>query len=168
MSVVVKVVDSILSCNLNHRQFQAMMDEVNAHYEEVCWLIHGAMLSRVHGSGHLCWCRRFSIASLREEFTYCFAAVRLLAVEVMLITDPFDFPVDDLPAHLQMELVELHYNDELKANTYSCEQLFSKMKYTKSRLLSQLSDRYLNDILLLSASSIIQSTLHGKQNHPSH
>ena len=34
--------------------------------------------------------------------------------------------------------------------TYRCEQ----MKHTKSRLRSQLTDRHLNDILLLSASSI--------------
>ena len=39
-------------------------------------------------------------------------------------------------------------------STYCCEQLFSKMKYTKSHLRSQLSDRHLNDILLLSTSSI--------------
>ena len=42
----------------------------------------------------------------------------------------------------------------LAACTYCCEQLFSKMKYTKSRLRSLLSDRHLNDILLLSRSSI--------------
>ncbi|KAG0715324.1 General transcription factor II-I repeat domain-containing protein 2 [Chionoecetes opilio] len=53
MSVVVKVVNSILSRSLNHCQFQALTDEVNAHYGdllyfcEVRWLSHGAMLSRV-------------------------------------------------------------------------------------------------------------------------
>ena len=52
MSVVVKVVNSILSRSLNHRQFQALMDEVNVHYNhllyfcEVRWLSRGAMLSR--------------------------------------------------------------------------------------------------------------------------
>ncbi|KAG0724254.1 General transcription factor II-I repeat domain-containing protein 2 [Chionoecetes opilio] len=56
-------------------------------------------------------------------------------------------------------------------STYCCEQLFKKMKYTKSRIRSQLSDRHLNDILLLSTSSIdpdIESLLHGKQHQPSH
>ena len=55
--------------------------------------------------------------------------------------------------------------------TYCCEQLFSKMKYTKSRLRSLLSDRHLNNILLLSRSSIepdIEIHLHGKQQQPSH
>ncbi|KAG0717726.1 General transcription factor II-I repeat domain-containing protein 2 [Chionoecetes opilio] len=53
MSVVVKVVNSILSRSLNHRQFQALTDEVNVHYGdllyfcEVRWLSHGAMLFRV-------------------------------------------------------------------------------------------------------------------------
>ncbi|XP_050715475.1 general transcription factor II-I repeat domain-containing protein 2-like [Eriocheir sinensis] len=53
MSVVMKVVNSILSRSLNHRQFQILMDEVNVHYNdllylcEVRWLSRGAMLSRV-------------------------------------------------------------------------------------------------------------------------
>ena len=38
--------------------------------------------------------------------------------------------------------------------TYCCEQLFSKVKYTKFRLRSLLSDRHLNNIILLSSSSI--------------
>ena len=53
--------------------------------------------------------------------------------------------------------------------TYCCEQLFSKMKYTKSRLRSLLLDRHLNDILLLSSSSNkpdIDILLHGKQRQP--
>ncbi|XP_076059111.1 general transcription factor II-I repeat domain-containing protein 2-like [Oratosquilla oratoria] len=53
MSVVVKVVNSILSRSLNHRQFQVLMDEVNVHYNdllyfcEVRWLSRWAMLSRL-------------------------------------------------------------------------------------------------------------------------
>ncbi|XP_050705933.1 general transcription factor II-I repeat domain-containing protein 2-like [Eriocheir sinensis] len=132
---------------------------------------------------------------------------RTLAADFKLFTAPFDFPVDDAPAHLQMELVELQCNDELKAkfrtssplsffrdlvlpssnfpkyigrvqrivatfgSTYCCEQLFSKMKYTKSHLRSQLSDLHLNDILLLSTLSIepdIETLIHGKQHQPSH
>ena len=53
MSVVVKVVNSILSRSLNHRQFQALVDEVEMQHSdllyfcEVRWLSRGAMLSRV-------------------------------------------------------------------------------------------------------------------------
>ncbi|KAG0693219.1 General transcription factor II-I repeat domain-containing protein 2 [Chionoecetes opilio] len=38
-----------------------------------------------------------------------------LAPGFKLFTSPFDFPVDEAPAPLQMELVELQCNDELKA-----------------------------------------------------
>ena len=55
MSVVVKVVNSILYRSLNHRQFQAVVDEVNVQYGdllyfcEVRWLSRGAILTRVCG-----------------------------------------------------------------------------------------------------------------------
>ena len=55
MGVVVKVVNSILSRSLHHRQFQALVDEVNVQYGdllyfcEVRWLSRGAMLSHVCG-----------------------------------------------------------------------------------------------------------------------
>ena len=45
------------------------------------------------------------------------------------------------------------------------------MKHTKSYIHSQVSDRHLIDILLLSTLSItpnIESLLHGKQHQPSH
>ena len=56
------------------------------------------------------------------------------------------------------------------STTYCCEQLFSKMKYTKSHVRTQLSDRHLNDILLLSTCFIepdIETLLLQKQYHPS-
>ena len=39
-------------------------------------------------------------------------------------------------------------------STYVCEQLFSKMKYAKNRLRSQLTDENLNNTLLLATSSL--------------
>ena len=53
MSDVVQIVNFILLCSLNHRQFQALMYEVNVHYCdlfyfcEVRWLSHGTMLSHM-------------------------------------------------------------------------------------------------------------------------
>ena len=40
-------------------------------------------------------------------------------------------------------------------SSYCCEQLFSRMKLTKSKSRVQLTDGHLNDILLLSVSSVI-------------
>ncbi|XP_076059097.1 general transcription factor II-I repeat domain-containing protein 2-like [Oratosquilla oratoria] len=147
------------------------------------------------------------VTSLREEFSSRFAGVRVLATDFKLFTTPFDFPVEDDPASLQMELVELQCNDEMMAkfrtssplsffrdivlpfnnfqkyithvqcivamfgSTYCCEQLFSNMKYTRSHPRSQLSDRHLNDILLLSISTIkphMGIFLHGKQHQQPH
>jgi len=39
-------------------------------------------------------------------------------------------------------------------STYSCDQLFLKMKFCKNKLRSQLTDERLNGILLLNASSV--------------
>ena len=52
MSVVIKIVNKILSNSLNHRQFQQLLFEVNAQHTdlkylcEVRWLSRGAMLER--------------------------------------------------------------------------------------------------------------------------
>ena len=39
-------------------------------------------------------------------------------------------------------------------NTYVCEQLFSSMKVTKSKLITQLNDGHLQDIILLATSNL--------------
>ena len=46
-----------------------------------------------------------------------------LAADFKLFTTPFDFPAEDAPAPLQMELVELQCNDELKAKFYNSSPL---------------------------------------------
>ena len=56
-------------------------------------------------------------------------------------------------------------------STYSCEQLFSKMKFCKNKLHSQLTVDHLNDILLLNSSSLepdIVSVSKNMQHHVSH
>ena len=45
-------------------------------------------------------------------------------MDFRLFTAPFDFPVDDAPVPLQMELVELHCNDELRVMFYNSSPLF--------------------------------------------
>ena len=57
------------------------------------------------------------------------------------------------------------------SSTYCCEQLFSRMKLTKSKSRAQLTDGHLNDVLLLSVSSVvpdISSLSTQKQHQVSH
>ena len=51
--------------------------------------------------------------------------------------------------------------------TYCCEQLFSRMKLTKSKSRAQLTDGHLNDVLLLSVSSVVPdiSSLSAQKQH---
>ena len=63
------------------------------------------------------------VATLREEFASHFPGVRPLAGDFKLFTGPFDFPVYDATAPLQMELVELQCNEELKAKCYNSSPL---------------------------------------------
>ena len=58
------------------------------------------------------------VASLREDFASRFAGVRPLAADLKLFTAP----VDDAPP-LQMELVKLQCNGELKAKFYNSSPL---------------------------------------------
>ena len=56
-------------------------------------------------------------------------------------------------------------------STYYCEQLFSRMKLTKSKSRAQLTDGHLNNVLLLSVSSVapdISSLSAQKQHQVSH
>ena len=55
--------------------------------------------------------------------------------------------------------------------TYCCEQLFSRIKLTKSKSRAQLTDGHLNDVLLLSVSPVapdISSVSVQKQHQVSH
>ncbi|XP_076047236.1 general transcription factor II-I repeat domain-containing protein 2-like [Oratosquilla oratoria] len=187
MSVVVKVVNSILSRSLNHRQFQVLMDEVNVHYNyllyfcEVHWLSRGAMLSR------LCDLQQEIATFLRQKnlpHADQFSDPRWLA-HLALLTDITahlnalntmlqgkDILMTVIYAHItSFEVLAAFVGGSIGFCTYCCEQLFSKVKYTKSHLHSQLSDRHLNDILLLSTSTItpdMEILFHGKQHQQSH
>ena len=60
----------------------------------------------------------------------------------------------------------------LFGSTYCCEQLFSKMNYTKNKLRNCLSDRHLNDELQISSTNLPVDfnalAITQKQHHPSH
>ena len=302
MGVVVKAVNSILSRSLNHRQFQALLDEAEAAYGdllyfcEVRWLSRGRMLARVWDLrseiadfleqkrlpfaaefrdpvwlGQLAFladitqelnvlnvrlqgkdllvtdmfaavkafevklrlwesqigkkrCPTFArlsslpttqvkwreakevIAGLRDQFSTRFQSLKEYAPGFSLLSSPFALCVDDLPDDLQMEVIDLQCDDELRGrfqntspldfysrflprerfpviaarvrrivavfgSTYICEQLFSKMKYAKNRLRTNLTDENLNNILLLASTSVAPdlTLLCGNRQHqPSH
>ena len=60
-----------------------------------------------------------AVTSLREEFASRLTGVRPLAPGFKLFTYPFDFPVDEASVPLQMELVNLQCNDELRAKYHT-------------------------------------------------
>ena len=72
----------------------------------------------------------------------------------------------------------LHLHDNAKrvmcmfGSTYCCEQIFSKMNYTKNKLRNRLSDRHLNDVLQISSTKLPVDfntlAITQKQHHPSH
>ena len=57
-------------------------------------------------------------------------------------------------------------------STYCCEQIFSKMNYTKNKLRNRLSDRHVNDVLQISSTKLPVNfnalAITQKQHHPSH
>ncbi|KAG0727192.1 General transcription factor II-I repeat domain-containing protein 2 [Chionoecetes opilio] len=74
------------------------------------------------------------VTSLREEFPSRFTGVGPLALGFKLFTSPFDFTVDEVPAPLQMELVELQCNDELKAKYRTASPLSSSSLLTNFQI----------------------------------
>ncbi|XP_076034521.1 general transcription factor II-I repeat domain-containing protein 2B-like [Oratosquilla oratoria] len=113
MSVVVKVVKSVLSRSLNHCQFQILMDEVNVHYNdllyfcEVRWMSRGAMLSR------LCDLQQEIATFLRQKnlpHADQFCDPRWLACLALLT---------DITAHLNALNMMLQGKDILVTNTYA-------------------------------------------------
>ena len=57
-------------------------------------------------------------------------------------------------------------------STYCCEQIFSKMNYTKNKLCNCLSDRHLNNVLQILSTKLRVDfnalAITQKQHHPSH
>lgn len=88
------------------------------------------------------------------------------------ITTPVDFwrgvsTTSMFPALVQQAL----RITSLFGSTYSCEQLFSKMKLTKSKTRARLTNQHLEDVLLLASSCVtpnFEKLSNGKQHQPSH
>ncbi|VDL88608.1 unnamed protein product [Schistocephalus solidus] len=108
----------------------------------------------------------FKIVSTPFDFTYDDAPsdvqlelIELQASDVLLFnfsscTNLIDFYRQLPHAQFPMFLARAKRVIVMFGSTYSCEQLFSKMKFCNNKLRSQLTDNRLNDILLLNSSSI--------------
>lgn len=129
------------------------------------------------------------ILQLQQEFAERFKDFRSREQEMMFVTQPFSVKAEDAPTELQMELIDLQYNEFIKrkfnettliefyrkyvpsenfpnlknhaarlislfGNTYLCEQLFSRMKQTKSNIRSSITDGHLEQCLRLATTSI--------------
>lgn len=64
------------------------------------------------------------LSTLRNEFSrFTDVRVRSNLQELKLVSTPFDFPYDDAPTDVQMELVELQASDVLSSKFSSCTTL---------------------------------------------
>ena len=125
---------------------------------------------------------------ISKEFSDRFQDFKSQEVNLHIFYSPFDIDVAQTPNELQMELIELQCDEELKQklgnstllefyrtlpkdrflgivdferkkmslfrSTYVCEQLFSKMKYTKSKTRSSLTDCHLENNLRVATTTI--------------
>lgn len=127
MSVVVKCVNQIRSRGLKHRSFRAFLEEMESEYGDVLYFTDVRWLSR----GNVL--KRFF--ELREEVKafmekdgkavselsdhkwltdHRFADFKTHRATFQIFVDPFSFDVQDAPPVLQMELIDLQCNSDLK------------------------------------------------------
>uniref|UniRef100_G3N7N2 DUF4371 domain-containing protein n=1 Tax=Gasterosteus aculeatus TaxID=69293 RepID=G3N7N2_GASAC len=124
------------------------------------------------------------ITELLREFEQRFQVFGELETEFAIFRSPFTVKAADLPINIQLEIIDLQCDQDLKdkfassdldtfyryilpgypklialaakvlsifGTTYLCEQVFSVMNITKTKLRSRLTRKYLNDVLKLAA-----------------
>lgn len=129
------------------------------------------------------------LSKISEEFRERFHDFKDQSDKFDIFSQPFNIQADSAPTELQMELIDLQNDRNLKPSfrensvidfyklylprdkypnlylhairiaslfgtTYLCEQLFSKMNFTKSKFRSRLTDDHLQDCLRIATSSI--------------
>ncbi|KAM9391450.1 general transcription factor II-I repeat domain-containing protein 2-like [Pholidichthys leucotaenia] len=93
-----------------------------------------------------------AIVKLQVEFDHRFADFKTHRANFQIFADPFSFDVQDAPPVLQMELIDLQCNSELKARF---RELFT-MNFNKSKYRSKLTDEHLQAILRVSVASSLK------------
>ncbi|XP_077067685.1 general transcription factor II-I repeat domain-containing protein 2-like [Siphateles boraxobius] len=123
MSVVVKCINHIRARGLKHWQFRAFLEEIESEYEDVLyfsdpkWLMDLAFLvditqelnvlnKKLQGQGQL-------VSAAYDNVR--FADFKTHRATFQIFADPFSFDVQESPPVLQMELIDLQCNSELKA-----------------------------------------------------
>ncbi|XP_066515342.1 general transcription factor II-I repeat domain-containing protein 2A-like [Hoplias malabaricus] len=94
-----------------------------------------------------------AILMLQEEFDHRFADFKTHRAAFQIFADPFSFDVQDAPPVLQMELIDLQCNSELRAKF---RELFSTLNFNKSKYRSRLTDEHLQALLRVSTASSLK------------
>lgn len=148
----------------------------------------------------------FAEKSLNEEFNTRFRDFRGQEANLKIFSSPFDVDVEQAPLSLQMELLELQENSDLKlkmkeislsefykkyflvdkfpklaafarkrmtlfGSRYKCEQLFSRMKFIKSKTRTRITDSHLENTLRVATSVVspnIDKLVSNMRSQPSH
>uniref|UniRef100_A0A8P4KFQ5 SPIN-DOC-like zinc-finger domain-containing protein n=1 Tax=Dicentrarchus labrax TaxID=13489 RepID=A0A8P4KFQ5_DICLA len=147
MQDVVVIVNNIRSKALSHRQFKALLDEMDAQYgdvlyhQEVRWLSRGKVLRRFLTAEEL----QMELLEL-QVYSDLHSKFRELTLQ--------DF-YRRVPAHRYAK-IRKHAQVMLSlfGSTYVCEQAFSLLNLNKCKLRNALSDSHLHDILTLSVSQL--------------
>ncbi|KAI3351118.1 hypothetical protein L3Q82_005683 [Scortum barcoo] len=94
-----------------------------------------------------------AILELQKEFDHRFADFKTHRATFQIFVDPFTFDVQDAPPVLQMELIDLQCNSDLKAKF---REFFSTLNFNKSKYRSRLTDDHLQAILRVSTASSLK------------
>lgn len=148
---------------------------------------HFPHLRNVHMTGVTADMSRYKdkITELLREFERRFQVFGELETEFAVFRSPFAVKAADLPVDIQLEIIDLQCDQDLKdkfassdlgtfyryllpgypkltalaakvlsmfGTTYLCEQVFSVMNITKTKLRSRLTHKCLNELIKLAAS----------------
>lgn len=111
-----------------------------------------------------------TISNIKHQLRTRFADLDASATKITLFQNPFNCEVAIVPSQFQMEIIDFKKMIVLKnenlidfykyarkfisifGTTYFCEQIFSQMKYIKSKYRAGLSDKHLKFLLVIDIS----------------
>uniref|UniRef100_A0A0L8FG52 SPIN-DOC-like zinc-finger domain-containing protein n=1 Tax=Octopus bimaculoides TaxID=37653 RepID=A0A0L8FG52_OCTBM len=170
MSKVVSSINFIKHQALNHCQFKEFLEDIEAEYGDLvyyCEMEWSEIFTVMEIKGK-------SMCELSDDGWICDLA--FLVDFISYLNGLYLKFINQASEELQMELIELQGNEDLQQGnerenfpfivdfatkkmslfgiTYKCEQLFSKLKSTKSKARSRITDNHLENNLRVATSSI--------------